>query len=265
MNKCITCGKEIASTKTVKRNNSIEYEVGVSFKKYCSLKCRTKDYYKKYYTQFEWQEEKVCPRCGKLFKQKHINQKFCSSLCRRLQWKHKKVIESHKPTTCPYCEKVFIPKTLQQQFCSNKCMSNHHNKEKGINVGYGGTEHICLICKKTFPAKTTAQKYCSKKCRRRADYENNTENKLHHGRLRRVLKKKLGGTYTLKQWNNLVKECGGICKVCGQKQKMTVDHVIPLSKWEEWAKKHNPSYQANDIENIQPLCLSCNIRKSNKI
>jgi 5-methylcytosine-specific restriction endonuclease McrA len=45
---------------------------------------------------------------------------------------------------------------------------------------------------------------------------------------------------------------------------LTVDHIIPLSKWQEYKVKYNPNYEGNDIENIQPLCWNCNIKKSNK-
>ncbi len=269
--KCIVCGKETTKTIWPDRDR-------FTYKKYCSESCRSKLGYRKYlnyYKQYNKSknkrpdfEEKRCDICGSLFKPLYQHQKRCSLKCvkeSKLRWKHKKVLESHKPTECPYCKNIFTPETLQQKFCSNKCMSNQHNTLKGINVGYGGTEHTCLICKKVFPATMSSQKYCGKKCRRKADYLNNTESKIHNGRLRRVLKKKLGGTYTLQQWNDLVKECGGVCNRCGEKTKMTVDHIIPLSKWEEWAKEHNPTYLANDIDNIQPLCLTCNIKKNNKI
>ena len=47
---------------------------------------------------------------------------------------------------------------------------------------------------------------------------------------------------------------GQNCLCCGTDQKLSVDHVIPIS------------YGGHDtIENLQPLCLSCNDRKGTKI
>ncbi len=48
-------------------------------------------------------------------------------------------------------------------------------------------------------------------------------------------------------------------------KKLTIDHKIPISKWEEYKKLNNLKYECNDIENIQPMCSSCNARKHNKI
>lgn len=44
------------------------------------------------------------------------------------------------------------------------------------------------------------------------------------------------------------------CAVCGAKEGLTIDHIIPLSKGE-----------TNKIENLQCLCLPCNQQKANKI
>lgn len=59
------------------------------------------------------------------------------------------------------------------------------------------------------------------------------------------------GSFTLEDWNNLVKSYGNKCLCCGKKFKiLTQDHVIPLSKG-----------GTNWITNIQPLCKSCNSKK----
>ena len=44
------------------------------------------------------------------------------------------------------------------------------------------------------------------------------------------------------------------CKICLSKEKLQYDHIIPISKGGK-----------NIVENIQVLCRTCNIRKSNKI
>lgn len=44
------------------------------------------------------------------------------------------------------------------------------------------------------------------------------------------------------------------CFLCGSKENLTTDHIIPLSKG-----------GTNELNNIQILCLKCNQKKSNKI
>ena len=45
-----------------------------------------------------------------------------------------------------------------------------------------------------------------------------------------------------------------MCPCCGKKKKLTEDHIIPI-------KKNGTDY----INNIQPLCQSCNSKKHIKI
>lgn len=67
---------------------------------------------------------------------------------------------------------------------------------------------------------------------------------------RRALKVNAEGNYTAAEFNELCDIYGGICLCCGGNKPLTADHVIPLSKG-----------GSNSIENIQPLCGSCNSRK----
>lgn len=59
--------------------------------------------------------------------------------------------------------------------------------------------------------------------------------------------------YTAAQWRALCATYGGQCLRCGKIGKLEPDHVIPLSKGGH-----------DTIENIQPLCPSCNKRKHTK-
>ena len=80
----------------------------------------------------------------------------------------------------------------------------------------------------------------------------------------RVKLKGLDGDFSIQQWKDLLTKYDNKCALCHKEKKLTFDHIIPLSKWEEWAKINKPNYRANDIENIQPLCGHCNGSKGNR-
>lgn len=73
----------------------------------------------------------------------------------------------------------------------------------------------------------------------------------------RALKKGVDGSFTLIEWELLKKQYGHRCPICNRNEpniKLTIDHIIPLSRG-----------GSNYIENIQPLCQSCNVKKHTKI
>jgi hypothetical protein len=76
---------------------------------------------------------------------------------------------------------------------------------------------------------------------------------------RRAHKLSASGSFSVKQFKALCVHFKNHCLKCGRPRKMTPDHVIPLS----WVDR--PEYQGvalNDIDNIQPLCRSCNVDKN---
>ncbi len=84
---------------------------------------------------------------------------------------------------------------------------------------------------------------------RRLHPEQNAQN--YNNRRARI--QQAGGSFTSREWKKLCKHYNYMCLCCGRREpeiKLTVDHVVPLSKG-----------GANSIDNIQPLCQSCNSSK----
>lgn len=74
-------------------------------------------------------------------------------------------------------------------------------------------------------------------------------------RRKRIIKELLGG-HTFEDWEFIKKLYRHTCPSCHKKEpdiKLTEDHIIPISK-----------FGSDLIENIQPLCQSCNSIKNNK-
>ena len=73
---------------------------------------------------------------------------------------------------------------------------------------------------------------------------------------RRARLAKAEGDHTAAEWRDLKEQYGHHCLCCGHAEPdivLSADHVIPLSRG-----------GSNAIDNIQPLCVSCNARKHTK-
>lgn len=88
----------------------------------------------------------------------------------------------------------------------------------------------------------------------RARYHRNPITSLAKSHQRRARISENGGAFTSEEWDILCARYDHRCLCCGAQKRLTIDHVVPISKG-----------GGNDISNIQPLCLSCNARKSSAI
>ena len=59
---------------------------------------------------------------------------------------------------------------------------------------------------------------------------------------------------TTEEMAEVFRRWGHKCDDCGSQYNLTVDHIIPLAKGGDW-----------DIDNLRPLCHSCNSRKGARI
>lgn len=78
---------------------------------------------------------------------------------------------------------------------------------------------------------------------------------VEYNNKRKAMKLDVGGVISDVEWERLLETHNYTCLCCGRNDvKLTLDHVIPLSKGGR-----------NVIENVQPLCGSCNSSKGAKI
>jgi len=131
---------------------------------------------------------------------------------------------------CPCCGKSFKPSQNKQKYCSDKCC-----------IKYWKMQHLD---KRNFWDKRW----------QRNDYKLHPEKWKAKNDKHNLLKRKSGYHLSKTDWMKIKQKYGFICVGCGikesKKTKLTVDHILPLSRGGE-----------HIYINIQPLCLSCNCRK----
>lgn len=170
-------------------------------------------------------------------------------------------------------------------------------------MGYSGirkistsskVKKICLICKKEFfvykSEENNTNKFCSRDCKiqnqkgkypshlpsrkglpsprkgvklsdaqkqKMSDVKKGKKpNNYIDGKSRRMRLYSADGSHTFGEWEIIKAQYNFTCPCCMKREleiKLTKDHIIPLSKG-----------GSDNIENIQPLCVSCNSKKATK-
>ena len=154
---------------------------------------------------------------------------------------------------CNFCKKEYNATSNRRKFCSRYCsgkdpISGRKGKHQSVEAIKKIKEHNARYwLGKKIPNMTGDKN---------PFWKGGYENKLMLNRKRRILKKGNGGSHTLGEWENLKAQYNWTCPSCKRSEpeiKLTEDHIIPLSRG-----------GSNNIENIQPLCVSCNSKKGTK-
>lgn len=160
-----------------------------------------------------------------------------------------------------YLDYAQRPDRAARHFCSATC---YHTKKLGAgNPKWkgGNIAKVCPICGTRFsviPANDKVRVTCSPACGHlhRRKYPDPVTAHREHGR-RREARQRAGraiATHTYAEWLAVCALHGDRCAKCGEAKRLTRDHITPLSKGGH-----------DGIDNIQPLCRSCNARKHNKL
>ena len=199
--------------------------------------------FKKGYTP--WNKGEKTPKEVRKKQSEAHNGKRCSAETRR------KISKANKGKI-PWSKGKKLSKKIKEKM-SNIAKKNRKVRSKTGKLGARRRwkEHIKVIKKKLGNTLSNFSRYYK--------YPKGTtplEKKRFTNMRYKARKKEAIGNHTFGEWELLKKQYGYTCPACGRKEpeiKLTEDHIIPLSKG-----------GSDYIENIQPLCVSCNTRKYTK-
>ena len=157
---------------------------------------------------------------------------------------------------CKCCGKTFCKELWRKAiFCSTKCRDESKKgvKSPEISIRMKGNKHRvgCKLSKET--RKKIGDANRGKRSHLWKGGISDYKRKLHLNSRRRAKKLNAEGSHTQAEWEDLKKEYNYMCLCCKEYEPaitLTEDHILPLFKG-----------GSDYIENIQPLCRSCNSKK----
>lgn len=109
----------------------------------------------------------------------------------------------------------------------------------------------CITCGKDILAYSCGKRrICSIKCTPRGEKSPHWKTGVAFYLIRNKRIRENGGSHTLDEWETLKAQYNWTCPCCKKRVELVKDHIIPVARG-----------GSNNIENIQPLCRSCNAKK----
>ncbi len=201
--------------------------------------------------------EKKCPKCEEIkpissfYKSKQRKDGY-RCYCISCQKKDSKYIQDNYPEiTRNYSKKHYYKDIEKSREVGKKRASKYSQKnreklrEKNITWQNNNRAKFNQMQRESYARhkeenKSRHKKFMALHPEKNKQYRNN----------RRARKLNAAGSFTNEEWKELCEKYNHICLRCKKKKPLTIDHVIPLSKG-----------GSNSIDNIQPLCRSCNSSK----
>ncbi len=182
-------------------------------------------------------EAKICVKCGV--------EKLLSDFCKK---KANKGGLNYQCRSCSneYNKQYRIDNHIARKEYTQKYKERH--KENYRKQYESNPEKMRKLWRDQYKQNIESKRESARKYRK-----NNPEKRRVMAQIRRARIIGNGGSYTEVEWKELKEKYGNKCLRCKKKKKLTVDHIIPISKG-----------GTSNINNLQPLCKSCNSIKKDK-
>lgn len=230
--------------------------------RYCSDSCRETTTQEM--QQQRRQEEKAarhastCQYCdGLLPAGSKANRRFCSPTCQRRS--KQGVVLPTDVRTCAECrEKLPADAPLIQMYCGVRCRSKvtyrrHAEKNRAAAAAWRKKNP------ERFTKSQAEQRKKNPDRRREAMRAAYAADPLRWKNARDLRRARLRGhpdsvPVRQRDWDRLMRRYGHSCAYCGSKDRVTMEHVVPVSR----GGRHG-------IGNVLPACWPCNHSKNNKL
>lgn len=196
-----------------------------------------------------------CKICNIDFSQTHFNQKCCSDICKH---KAKRISQDKfkKSEKGILCYDRWCRSPIKKEIDKKYMQTENAKKLAVIRATRNLKNNPALLEKKRIRdiefSKTEKGKEINLIAKRKY---RKTEKGIEKTReLKYLRRNENAGKLDLVAWKIKLEELNHKCQICGTMERITIDHIIPLTKG-----------GTNYIDNLQPLCLSCNSSKGNKI
>jgi 5-methylcytosine-specific restriction endonuclease McrA len=199
--------------------------------------------------------------------------RLCRAHIRSARWRG--TLDSYRPLDhrCRECGEPFPPTApVVRIFCSKRCSGAATRRKIPAEVqrAYARAsrdrhvarelaaraDRTCAECHAPLdPTLRRNRRFCSRRCiNTRSLREKKDQRRENHHRYRSRRRELAAPGVTERDWKRLLARHDGRCAYCGSSGRITVDHILPLSRG-----------GMHSIGNVLPACFSCNASKRDRL
>lgn len=195
----------------------------------------------------------ICNYCEIEFEPTHFNQRLCSAECKKAAIKRAK--QKYKETEKGIASNDrWIASERRDENEKRYRVQPHRRKLSVLSSARYLEKHPEAQEKKREVDRLYAKSPDGRRANKQATARyRKTENGREVRRITKARRRGAVGSFSPVEWNALLAEHGYKCAHCESSENIEIDHIVPIALG-----------GTNTIDNVQPLCRSCNSSKGSR-